>query len=325
MKKFKMPRMRRARSFADKFSREAEFFGSREGSSPASLSFAKHVPMILLCMLGGVVLVGILLLVSSFWLVTDVNAADGTLYSSAVVEEYADIDEGDRMLGFDSAAVVERLKAGLPMLDRIRVRKHLNGEVAITFEEITEVYYTCHNANYYLISAEDEDREVLGVFSNANEARRVGAVYLGLPESARVRVGEKLSFIHLPYEPDSAPENVVDYELETGEAEVEYAYVFEFVDTLMASPLAPRVTGMELGDRYDIWLVLDRRIKVKIGNMDELERKLTMTDRSLADRVAEGKDDGSMPVLVDVSDPARIIHRASPDISLPDWACGLSE
>ena len=226
------------------------------------------------------------------------------------------------MLGFDSRAVVKRLKSGLPLLDHIKVRKHLNGKVSITFEEITEVYYTCHNMNYYLISA--EDHEVLGAFTNPNEARRVGAIYIGLPEATRVRVGEELSFINLPYEPDSVPENEVDYELETDEPKVEHAYVFAFVDALMNSPLAPRVTGMELGDRYDIWLVLDRRIKVRIGNMDELDRKLTWVERSLENSVESGKDDGSLPILVDVSDPARIIHRASPDIELPDWAKGLA-
>ncbi len=314
MKKLRIPRRPKPRPFGEKFSAEAEFFGSRERVKKPSLG---RLPMILLGMLGGVALTGLILLLSNLWTVSEVVSEDGKLYSSAVVMEYADIDVGDRMLGFDNSAVVKRLKAGLPMLDDIRIRKHLNGKVSISFEEITEVYYTCHNANYYVISA--EDREVLGVFSNPTEAKRAGAVYLGLPEATRVRVGEKLSFINLPYEPDSAPEDVVDYEVETDEPAEEYAYVFEFVEELMASPLASRVTGMELGDRYDIWMVLDRRIRVRIGNMDELDRKLNMTDRSLTDRAEAGKDDGIMPVLVDVSDPTRIIHRASPDIELPEW------
>ena len=110
------------------------------------------------------------------------------------------------------------------------------------------------------------------------------------------------------------------YELETDVPEKEYAYVFAFVDALMATPLAPRVTGMELGDRYDLWFVLDGRIKVRVGSMDELNRKLTMAERSLADSEASGHMPDDLPVLVDVSDPARIIHRASPEIDLPAWA-----
>ena len=156
-----------------------------------------------LCALGGAVLTGALLISVGFWRVTEVTAEDGQFYTAAVVKEYAGLHAGDRMLGFDKAAVEERLKAGLPLLENIRIRRHLDGRVSISYGEITDVYYTCHNENYYLISAEDEGKEdgyeVLGAFSNSKEARRVGAVYVGLPEATRVRVGEPLTFIDLPY------------------------------------------------------------------------------------------------------------------------------
>ena len=69
---------------------------------------------------------------------------------------------------------------------------------------------------------------------------------------------------------------------------------------------------------------LPRLLEAFLRTEDELDRKLSMTDRSLNDRTEQGKDDGSMPVLVDVSVPSRIIHRASPDIELPDWAKELA-
>ncbi len=318
----RIPRLTKPRSFEEKFPLEGEFFGSQEKKKNLS---TRRAVKILVGMLGGVVLMSIVLLISGIWRVSEIHVADGQLYTASVVKEYADIHTGDKMLGFDSAAVVKRLKVGLPLLENIRVRKHLNGQITITFEEITSVYYTRHNVNYYFISGEDglsskRGGEVLGVFANANEARRVGAIYVGLPEAARVRVGERLSFINLPYEPDSVSTDSVDYELETDEPKVEYAYVYDFLNTLMESPLAPRVTGMELGDRFDLYFVLDGRIKVRVGGMEELDRKLDLTNRVLEDRAGSGKDDGSLPVLVDVSDPTRIIHRASPDIVLPDWA-----
>ena len=323
MKKIGFSQRPKPRSYDEKFSVDAAFFGSRE-------KFVNPIPkkmyIAVLGMLGGVALTGAILLVSGFWTVRDVTAEDGTFYTATVVEQYAGVQAGDKMLGFDSSAVVKRLKKGLPLLDEIKVRKGLDGELSVSFQEITEVYYTCHNANYYLIAM--DDMEVLGVFSNPTEAKRVGAVYLGVPEAARVRVGEKLTFVNLPYEPDTVPGTpsggasggAFDYELETDEPEEEYGYVTAFLEILNASPLAERVTGMELGDRYDLWLVLDKRIRVRIGAMDELERKLKMIERSLSDRVEEGRDDGTLPAMVDVSDPARIIHRVSPDVELPWWA-----
>ncbi len=308
-------RLRKTRSFGEKFSIDGEIFGGRE--KEWRTRWRKRVPRLLICFFGGIILVGALLLISKLWKATEIKTQDGQLYSATVICKYADVEVGDEMLGFDSYAVVKRLRKGLPLLDDVQVRKHLNGKVTITFTEHTDLYYTRHNSNYYIISA--TDRTVLGVFANPNEAKRVGAVYLGLPESTRVRVGEKLAFITLPYASEAGSGAWEDYEIETDEPAKEYAYVFDFVTVLMDSPLADRVTGMELGDRYDLWMVLDKRIKVRIGGMEELERKLNMVERSLEDRLAAGKDDPSLPLLVDVSDPTRIIHRASPDIELPDW------
>ena len=210
------------------------------------------------------------------------------------------------------------MRQELPLLDRVKVRKGLNGRVTVSFTEITELYYTCHNANYYIMDA--QTREILGVFATPDEARRVGAIYLGLPECARVRVGEGLSFVNLPYTPETDVPELSTYELETDVPEKENAYVFEFVELLMASELADRVVGMELGDRYDIQIVLQGGILVRLGDTGEMDRKLTVVKRCLDDKVQEGFNAGGLPVLVDASDPTHIIHRASPEVILPPWA-----
>ena len=226
------------------------------------------------------------------------------------------------MLSFDRFSLKRALKESLPLIDTVKVHRRLNGDVTISFTEFTNLHYTQHNENYYIISA--DTKEVLCVHANPTEAKRVGAIYLGLPETARVRVGETLTFINLPYQVETVAPELVTYELETEKPEVEYAYVYAFAEALMSSPLAPRVTGMELGDRFDIWFVLDHSIKVRVGSMDELERKLTFTERSLREQEDKGFDANGLPTLVDVSDPARIIHRTSPDIDMPDWAKGLA-
>lgn len=320
MKKCKLPRRPKPRSFEEKFARDGEFFGSREKKKKTDYG---RLPLFLILCLGGVILTLAVYGFSALWRIREVSAHDGRYYSAATVLECAELEVGDGMLSFDGPSVTKRLKERLPLLDTVKVRRRLNGAVTVSFTEVKDLYYSCHNANYYIIAA--DTREVLCVDSTPAEARRVGAVYLGLPEATRVRVGEELSFINLPYASESTHAELTTYELETDEPAVEYAYVFEFVETIMASTLADRVTGMELGDRFDIWFVLDRgTIKVKVGNMDELERKLTVTERSLKDRADEGFDPGGLPTLVDVSDPARIIHRTSPEIDMPDWAKGLA-
>jgi len=315
MKKIRIPRRPKRLPFKEKFAKDARPFGSGERYTSPDLG---SIPLLLLCMLGVVILTVGVMLLGKLPKVTSVSAEDGTYYTAAAVLAHAGIEAGDEMLGFDGFAKAKELKKSLPLMDKVKIRKHLNGSVTVSFTEVEKLYYTCHNQNYYIINA--ETREVLCVAGDATEARRVGAIYLGLPECTRVRVGEELTFINLPYAPETDSPELSTYELETYEPERENAYVFEFVEILMESSVAERVVGMELGDRFDLWLVLRGGIRIRVGTMDELERKLTLADRSLQDKAASGGIPAGMPTLVDVSDPARIIHRSSPDVELPFWA-----
>lgn len=315
MKKIRIPRRGRYRSFGEKFARDARPFGSGEKPTPPDYG---SLPFLLLCMLGLAALTAAVFFLGKLPKVKSVTADEGVYYSATAVLAHAGIEAGDEMLGFDSLATARELKEKLPLMDKVRVRKRLNGSVTVQFTEVESLYYTRHNQNYYIIDA--ETHEVLCVSGDATEARRVGAIYLGLPECTRVRVGETLTFINLPYTPETDVPEISTYELETYEPEKENAYVFAFVETLMASPLWERVVGMELGDRYDLWLVLQGGIRIRVGDMEELERKLTLADRSLQDKAASGGIPDGMPTLVDVSDPTRIIHRSAPDVELPDWA-----
>ncbi len=320
MKNFTIPRPRRVRSYAEKFNADAEFFGSTEKAIPVGPG---SLPILLGLLLGVVVLIVGVMLGTGFWTIKEVEAADGQLYSAGVLLRYAELEPGEEMLGFDTSAVEARLKKSLPLLDTVQVQRHLNGTVSIAVTEQTALYYTRHNVNYYILSA--ETHEVLSVHANPQEARRVGAVYLGLPTSARVRVGEEVSFVNLPYASETSGGELTTYEPETDVPEVEYAYVSAFIETVNSSALAANLTGMELGDRYDLWLVLDRRIRVCLGGMEELDRKLDLVIRLLneIEEIASAPD--GVYTLIDISNPARIVHRTAPDVAMPEWVTGLGE
>ncbi len=313
MKRPLIPRPRRATPFMQKFGRDTEFFGSRKKPEPPPKTY---LPMILFCLVGGLILCLAISLLGLLPKVRNVTAKDGRIYSAEVLVHYADIESGDLLWGFDSASVAKQMREYMPLLDTIRVRKHLNGDVSIRVTEHENLYYTCHNRNYYVFTA--DELRVLCVRPTDSEARQGSAVYIGLPESARVRVGETVTFINLPYASDTTA-GTSGYEAETEEPEVENAYVMTFVEAVMKSPFADRVMGMELSDRYDLWLVLEGSVRVSVGDMSELADKLSIAHRALEERgLSAGSTDG-LPVSVDVSDPARIVFRSSPDIDIPDW------
>lgn len=303
---------RKTRSFSEKFGKDAEFFGSREPHVHRKPRIGWLIKLTL-CSLGAILLCVSLLLLSSLWKVKTVTAQDGRYYTADALIRLSGVQSGDDMLSFDESDVRERLKEALPLIKNVKVRRHLNGELEIRATEEKKVYYTCYHRNYYLISA--ESRRVLGVFASPDEARRVGAVYIGFPEEARVRVGEKLSFSYLSYEPEGAGDEQVTYELETDVPEKEYAYVFELVSAVEAA-FGGRVDGVETSDRYDLWIVLDGRVQVRLGTMAELDQKIALASRVLS----ENGGTGDLPARLDVSDPKRSSYREGLQIELPDWA-----
>ncbi len=314
MKRPLIPVPRRHRTFQEKFGRDVEFFGSREKYEPPPKTY---LPRILLCLAGVWLLSVTACLLGLLPRVGEVSAEGGQMYDAEHLLYYADIHTGDRLLGFDTRQVEKEMKQYMPLLKAAHVRKHINGDVTVSSTEYESLYYTCHNRNYYAFTT--DKWEVLCAMADGNECRRVGSIYIGLPESAYVRVGKQVSFVNLPYASEETSEHAVDYEVETDVPEKEYAYIREFVDMLMSSPLSPRVRGMELSDRYDLWFVLDGRIRVSVGDMSELADKLNAVEGVLEDRAASGADTGDLPLSVDVSDPTRTVVRLSPQVEIPNW------
>ncbi len=314
MKRPIIPIPRKRVSFASKFGKNVALFGSPRRHEPPPKTYLPHI---LFGLTGLLTLSLVVCLLGFLPKVGEVSAEGGRMYDAAQLLQYADIESGDDLLGFDSRAVEKRLKEAMPLLKSVNVRKHINGDVSITTEEYDRLYYTCHNRNYYAFTTDKWD--VLCALSEDGEPRRVGAVYVGLPECARVRVDEQISFIDLPYETESLSEDQVDYDFGKEDPKKENAYVREFVNTLMTSSLAPRVRGMELSDRYHLWFVLDGSIRVSVGDISELSEKLRSAEQILTERAASGVDAGEMPIEVNVSDPTRIVVRSSPDVDIPSW------
>lgn len=298
------------RSFDKKFGRNTPWKG--KGNTP--LWPWKACFWSLLCLIIAIVLTATLLLLANLWKVSSVTVEGTVQYEAEVLAEASGIVVGDGMGDFDRQGIAEKLQAEYPLVRSVKVRRKLNGQVILKITEETELYYTCHRSNYYLVSA--NDLTVLGISSYGDEYRGYGAVYLGFPEEARLNVGEKVRFEFLPYEPVSQPEEMATFEIETDEAEKEYDYVWEFSEKIEASAMNGRVTGMDMSDKYDLYLVFDGHIKIRFGNMKDLDDKIMLAITILSKEV----DGSTMPALLDVSDLQKGTFRESNDIALPEWA-----
>ena len=252
----------------------------------------------------------------TLWKITEVTVTGCDHYAPAAVAYRGGLVADREFLGIDSRTAERRIREAFPLIEEVKVEKHLNGRVTVEVTEYTDLYYTCHNQNYYVIAA--EDKQVLQVASAGTVYRDMGAVYIGLPAEARVRVGEPLTYAYLPYDMSEA-ETLYDTRAE--DANEEFAYVDSVVSAVMNWALADRVTGMELSDRYTMYIILDGRIKVTVGKQTDLERKLAFA----ANFLSNDDGDGDIPAVLDVSDHENASYRRDATLILPDWAVFSSE
>ena len=148
----------------------------------------------------------------------------------------------------------------------------------------------------------------------------MNAIYLGLPEDTRVRVGEPITYAYVPYEIDDGAEEVATYEVETGEAEETYAYVEECMEIILGSSLKESLSGMELGNRRALSIVLDDHIVVKLGSPEDLEDKLKRAELLLTSTYAdEIKDAKDTPIILDVSNLQKNKFIVDAGYELPAW------
>ncbi len=263
---------------------------------------------------GAMCLCTVALWVGSLWKITEVRVEGCTHYAPTAVCQRGGLTVGREFLGVNSWTAERRILQALPLVEDVQVRKHIDGSISVTVTEYQNLYYTQHNQNYYVISA--EDNLVLEISAVPTTYRLMGAVYIGLPSEARMRVGEPLTYAYLPF---GDREEDTLYDTKDEDANKEFDYVQSVIDTVMGSELSDRVNGMELSDRYTMYLILDGHIKISVGKQTDLARKLDRAARILQ---TETYDD-TLPVVLDVSDPDSASIRTDATLVLPSWAADM--
>lgn len=250
---------------------------------------------------------------SMAWVVTNLRVEGAVGYNGDDLLSVSGIQVGDRMLDFSTSEVEKHLQTKCPMLATVEVERSMNGTVSISVTEEKRFLRTSHYQNEYLLSA--DTLRVIAVDTAPDAWRSMNAPYIGLPEEAWLQVGETLTYRYLTYpaEGEAADADVAPPSGKT--AEEYFRYVGTVRDAILSSSMGTRVTGMELGDRYGLWFLLDGRIKVYLGNADSLTYKLSQAELVLSRQQSTGSK-----AVLDVSDPAQVSYREAPDMELPSWA-----
>ena len=307
-------KLKRESRFARKFGRDNPWGGHKR----YMMSFRKLI-ITSVGIVSAMVLCVVLLVVAAQIKVKSVEVKGNKLYSADWIKQASEIVEGGGYFDFDPSTVEDMLLEKLPLLQDIQVRRKWNGLVELNVTEETGFYYVRHNQNYYLLS--DKTLRVIAVAADRGEYQKLGAIYVGLPREARLRVGETLRFEYLPYQENESDTQKI-YEGETRSAEKQFSYVTEALKAYQKSALYDRTVGIDLTDAYDVYAILDGKIKITFGTVDNLDEKIKTSIRVMEE---EGRYDVSddaqlIPAVIDVKDTSRSSFRESISIVWPEWA-----
>ena len=260
-----------------------------------------------------------MLIVAAQIKVKSVEVKGNRLYSADWIKQTCGIEAGGGYFDFDPSTLEDKMLKDLPLLRDIQISRKWDGRVELTITEESGFYYVRHNQNYYLLS--DETLRVIAVAADSGEYRKLGAVYLGLPREARLRVGETLRFEYLPYQDNETGTQQAN-EGETRSAEKQFAYVAKMLETYRKSELFGKTKGIDLSDSYDVYAILDSKVKISFGTSDNLGEKIKSAVLVLKEegRYDAAEDEQLIHAVIDVEDSSHVGFRESVSIPWPDWA-----
>lgn len=162
----------------------------------------------------------------------------------------AGLKTGDRMFGFSAGKLKERLCDVYPLLSDVTFHRSFNGTLKIVPHEVESSFYLRVSGSYYLLS-----RDELRVLEECNDPERFlayGCYEISLPDVRVAFIGELLVFG------------------ENGKT----GYLTTLLDTLEASFLQDRITGVRASEQFALSVLVDGKYDITLGSVSGLERKL---------------------------------------------------
>ncbi|MBR4031319.1 MAG: FtsQ-type POTRA domain-containing protein [Clostridia bacterium] len=254
-----------------------------------------------------VALVALLILIFLFPIRSIAVSGEVTMFNEGEIIEAAEISEGDSIFLRSSWDIKRTIRKNLPLADEIKVTKTLSGtvKIKITFDDVK--YYTKVDGIYYAIGSE---LRVLDSNESGAKYSAYGAVYVRLPETRPLEIGEKIVFYDTVEETDTEGETlyeVIDVKY--------YSYVTDFLSKLEDSGFWEQANGISLTEKYDVTLIYADKYKISFGSISELESKF----RVLFGILDEGSTQYADKVEIDLTNPSAAIARPNPELDLEQY------
>lgn len=233
---------------------------------------------------GGVILLlSLLLVILPLFRVQKIYVEGNSYCSTEEILEQSGIRVGDELFAIDGQKAADAIY-GTGYFSDVSVSGRFPGTVRITVVEKTNVMYTEYRGSYYSF---DESFTVIEAAEDPAEFQ--GLLRVTLPEIAHLSVGNPILFSANLFDEDA----------------VNMDYIHTLAESLEENGLLPYVTSMDCSRKYDVSFVLNDSFRLQVGKVSDMDAKLQLADRILAQK----QGDGAAYVTLDVSNLQKSTYR----------------
>ena len=194
--------------------------------------------------------------------------------------EAAGIEEGSGYFSYNASKAEKRIAELYPCVIDVNVSRSTFGKVTVSVTEKNALWYVESYGEYFALSDE------LEVIKNSESRERFincGLVRLDFPEIKSAVLGKPI-------------------EIRDGDRDC--AYVSELLDDVSNTNIykSGRLYQIQIKTKFEVFMVVDREYLVSIGNCTNVEGKLGLLEKALADARFDGNETWEI-IVSDTSNP----------------------
>ena len=206
-----------------------------------------------------------------FFKVKTVSVEGASKYSEDLLIIKSGIIAGENLYSYSEKDIEEKLMLNYPYISNVKLKRRWPDKITIQVSEDTAAYVTEIYGETLILS------ESLRILENPDiNADSVELCKLILPDIDRALVG-------------NAPVFTIDS-----------GYILTALKAIRESELADRKTKIDLRNKFSISFLMGNMYKVKCGDINDLDLKLTMTEKILE----SGQISDGTKAELDISNPA---------------------
>lgn len=247
----------------------------------------KLILQIVIWLVAAVLLIAALFAACKYFFSIETIVVDGTgHYSFTEITEACSLEKGQMLLTVSEKKISQTLTDRFAFVRSVSVDKQYPSTIVITIDEELPEFYFEMSGEYFLVT---RSLKVLDRFALEDKLleRYPEVMRVLIPQPSRVIVGEQVGFA-------TASKS---------------RHTDEVLTMLAASRLMDGITAIDLSDRFDITIVYEDRITVRMGSATDFEDKLDLSlamiksysDKATGVLYAEDAEKG----IAQITDPER--------------------